>query len=92
MPYQDVRKEPPTWCETHHVAHWTRDHGDTKLDNLVLLCRHHHRAVHHHGWDVTIAPDGLPEFLPPAWIDPHRTPRRNPHRRRHTDLLAEFAP
>jgi hypothetical protein len=21
--------------------------------------------------------DGLPEFLPPAWLDPERKPRRN---------------
>ncbi|MET0191102.1 MAG: hypothetical protein ABW212_19035, partial [Pseudonocardia sediminis] len=27
--------------------------------------------------DVRIR-DGLPEFLPPAWIDPTRAPRRQP--------------
>jgi hypothetical protein len=83
---------PASWCEVHHVAHWTRDHGETKLDNLVLLCGRHHRTVHHTEWQVRIAADGLPEFLPPAWIDPQRTPRRNPHRRRHADLLAGTFP
>jgi hypothetical protein len=33
--------------------------------------------VHHHGWDISIADDRRPEFLPPAWIDPDRQPRRN---------------
>jgi len=33
--------------------------------------------VHHDGWDVVLARDGTPEFIPPAWTDPTRTPRRN---------------
>jgi len=29
----------------HHAVHWARG-GETKLENLVLLCWFHHRAVH----------------------------------------------
>jgi Domain of unknown function (DUF222)/HNH endonuclease len=36
---------PPAWCEAHHRRHWLHG-GATDLDNLVLLCRAHHRAVH----------------------------------------------
>jgi hypothetical protein len=36
---------PHTWCDAHHIHHWA-DGGRTSLDNLVLLCRQHHRAVH----------------------------------------------
>ena len=49
--------------------------GRPGLMNLVLLCGHHHRVVHHHGWDVDIGPDGHPQFHPPPWIDPHQIPR-----------------
>jgi 5-methylcytosine-specific restriction endonuclease McrA len=35
----------PQWTDAHHVRHWA-DGGSTSLDNLVLLCRQHHRAVH----------------------------------------------
>jgi HNH endonuclease/Domain of unknown function (DUF222) len=35
----------PGWCDAHHVVHWA-DGGATALDNLVLLCRPHHRMVH----------------------------------------------
>ena len=49
----------------------------------VGLCDHHHRVVHHHGWDVSIAADGRPEFRPPAWIDPDQQPRRNSRPRYH---------
>lgn len=39
---------PASWCEAHHREHWV-DGGSTSLDNLVLLCRAHHRPVHDHG-------------------------------------------
>lgn len=31
--------------------HWLRG-GRTDLDNLVLICEHHHRLVHDHGYRV----------------------------------------
>jgi hypothetical protein len=36
---------PQAWCDAHHVVHWA-DGGETRLANLILLCRPHHRAVH----------------------------------------------
>ncbi len=39
------------FVDAHHVHHWARG-GETKLSNLVLLCRHHHRAVHEGGFRV----------------------------------------
>ena len=36
---------PPAWCDAHHIEHWA-DGGPTNLDNLTLLCRRHHTAVH----------------------------------------------
>jgi hypothetical protein len=65
---------PARWCHAHHIWFWA-DGGPTKLSNLVLLCGHHHRVVHHHGWDVDIGPDGHPRFHPPPWIDPYQVPR-----------------
>ncbi|MDN5918454.1 MAG: HNH endonuclease [Pseudonocardia sp.] len=67
---------PPSWAEIHHILPW-EDGGEHRIENLVMLCRRHHRLIHHPGWTVRIR-DGLPEFLPPAWIDPSRTPRRQP--------------
>jgi hypothetical protein len=68
---------PPAWCHAHHIHHWV-DGGETKLSNLVMLCPSHHRTLHHTAWQVRIAEDELPEFIPPDWLDPSRTPRRNP--------------
>ena len=67
---------PPSWCEVHHVIPW-QDGGETALRNLVMVCRAHHRLLHHSDWIVRLR-DGLPEFVPPAWIDPQRRPRAAP--------------
>ncbi len=67
---------PPRHCHGDHVRHWA-DGGPTELGNLVLMCAHHHRLLHRSGWQVRIATDGLPEFLPPAFLDKRRKPRRN---------------
>ncbi len=67
---------PPRHCQGHHVRHWA-DGGPTELGNLVLMCAHHHRLLHRSGWQVRIAADGLPEFLPPVYLDKRRRPRRN---------------
>jgi hypothetical protein len=42
---------PSSWCDAHHVRHWA-DGGSTSLANLVLLCRRHHRLVHHRRFTV----------------------------------------
>ena len=66
---------PPRWTHAHHIQHWARG-GTTALHNLVLLCGHHHRVIHHEGWDVDIGePSGRPVFHPPPWVDPHHIPR-----------------
>jgi Domain of unknown function (DUF222)/HNH endonuclease len=65
----------PRWCDAHHVTHWA-DGGKTDLDNMVLLCRRHHRVLHHSAWEIQFI-NGIPYFIPPAWLDPQRTPVRN---------------
>ena len=37
------------FVDGHHIEHWA-DGGETSLDNLVLLCRHHHHLVHEGGF------------------------------------------
>jgi Domain of unknown function (DUF222) len=66
---------PPAWCDAHHVQWWTRQ-GPTDLDNLCLLCSHHHTQIHTGTWTI-IMRDGLPYFTPPLHLDNTRTPRRN---------------
>jgi len=65
---------PPGWCHAHHIQHWA-DGGSTALNNLVLLCGHHHRLIHHGGWVVSLGEDEHPWFTPPPWVDPTQTPR-----------------
>jgi hypothetical protein len=38
--------------DAHHIEHWANG-GATSLDNLVQLCRHHHRLLHEGGYTVT---------------------------------------
>jgi len=53
------------FVDAHHIHHWA-DGGETKMDNLVLLCRHHHRLVHESGFGVEMQPDGTPKFTDPT--------------------------
>ncbi|MEQ1871421.1 MAG: DUF222 domain-containing protein [Vicinamibacterales bacterium] len=51
-------------CDAHHVMHWA-DGGATRLDNLVRLCRRHHRAVHESGFAIIQRPSGALVFHRP---------------------------
>jgi len=48
---------PPAWCDAHHLRHWLHG-GPTNLDNLVLVCRAHHRAVHEGHQHLARGPTG----------------------------------
>ena len=61
-------------CDAHHIRHWA-DGGATRLDNLVLLCRRHHRAVHEEGFTVELRNDGEARFF---WPDGRPLPAAPP--------------
>ena len=75
-------------CDTHHIRHWA-DGGSMELDNMLLLCRHHHRSVHEEEFSVEAARNGALRFffphgrrLPdapsaPFWIGPPLEPLRS---------------
>ena len=54
-------------CDAHHVVHWA-DGGETRLQNLVLCCRFHHRALHEEGFQVVADGDGQFRFLRPDGV------------------------
>jgi hypothetical protein len=56
---------PSSWCDGHHVVP-VLEHGPTRLDNLVLQCRRHHRRLHQPGWHAKLLPDGTFEVTDPA--------------------------
>ncbi|MDR1119033.1 MAG: DUF222 domain-containing protein, partial [Bifidobacteriaceae bacterium] len=64
---------PAGLAEAHHLVPWHKN-GKTRMSNLVLLCRWHHREVEPPDvgppvWGVRLRDeDGLPEFVPPAVI------------------------
>jgi hypothetical protein len=60
-------------CDAHHIEHWA-DGGATRLDNLVLLCRRHHRSVHEGGFDVAAGEAGVLEFWRPDGSRLRETP------------------
>jgi hypothetical protein len=50
------------FVDAHHIVHWV-DGGETSLDNLLLLCRHHHRQLHEGGWRLEKTCDGSFAFF-----------------------------
>jgi hypothetical protein len=45
------------FVDAHHVQHWA-DGGETRMENLTLLCRRHHRLVHEGGYGLEARPFG----------------------------------
>lgn len=56
------------FLDAHHVRHWARG-GETKVGNLVLLCRYHHRCVHEGGYSIVRQNAGNLSFRDP-WGSP----------------------
>jgi hypothetical protein len=56
------------FVDGHHIRHWA-DGGETSLDNLVQLCRHHHRLVHEGGFSCERTTGGKIEFRSPSGRD-----------------------
>lgn len=44
------------YVDAHHIQHWA-DGGETRLDNLVTLCRFHHRQLHRGCFDIRLKGD-----------------------------------
>lgn len=60
------------FVDGHHIKHWA-DGGETSLDNLILLCRHHHHLVHEGGFDCKRSKDGE------IWFEDSRMRRLDQH-------------
>lgn len=61
------------FTDAHHVEHWISG-GETRLDNLLLLCRHHHRLLHEGGFRVEWVESGHPVFFDPRGLQVPEVP------------------
>jgi hypothetical protein len=52
------------YVDGHHVKHWAHG-GETKLSNLVTLCRFHHSLVHEGGVEIRTLDNGAFRFIKP---------------------------
>ncbi|HEX3794094.1 MAG TPA: DUF222 domain-containing protein [Acidimicrobiales bacterium] len=52
------------FTQAHHVQHWSKG-GLTDLNNLVLLCEHHHHRVHEGAWTVSGNANDVLTFVGP---------------------------
>jgi hypothetical protein len=50
------------YVDAHHIQHWA-DGGETSLDNLVTLCRYHHRQLHAGSFSIRIEKTGMEQRL-----------------------------
>jgi len=76
-----VTKMALAWTDAHHLIAWYYG-GETNVDQLLLLCRHHHMLVHEGRWSIRLdrdtgevwvtRPDGSPYELGPS--QPWRPP------------------
>ncbi|QTG79429.1 HNH endonuclease signature motif containing protein [Arthrobacter crystallopoietes] len=66
---------PAVWAEAHHIKPWW-DGGLTEVANGALLCSFHHALMDNGNWEIEVR-QGIPWFIPPAYLDPERRARRN---------------
>jgi Domain of unknown function (DUF222)/HNH endonuclease len=64
------------YVDAHHIHHWAQG-GETKLSNLVQLCRFHHRQVHEGRVKIRHLDDGALKFTRPDG-DSFESPRSAP--------------
>ncbi len=50
--------------DAHHIRHWA-DGGETSMDNLLLLRRHHHKLVHEGDYGLALDEPGEAVFRTP---------------------------
>ena len=67
------------FTDAHHVQHWA-DGGKTSLDNLILLCRTHHRLLHEGGFRLIHRPGGELAFQRPDGREVAASPLARPGR------------
>jgi hypothetical protein len=60
--------------DAHHIRHWA-DGGRTDIDNLVQICRHHHRLLHEGGFSVQRTKHGF-VFVTPGGQPIPQAPRQ----------------
>lgn len=77
------------FLHAHHIRHWA-DGGETKLDNLVLLCSRHHRFVHEAGYSIHARGGGELEFIDPWGAAVANAPRPPPGDANHLLELNRF--
>lgn len=56
------------WVDAHHLEEWENG-GLTDIDNLLLLCRVHHTAIHHRGFRVVKGPRQTFRFFRPDGLE-----------------------
>ncbi len=79
------------FTEAHHVKHWA-DGGETSLQNTLLLCRRHHRAVHEGRVKVSVNGDGTVLFFTPKGRMLVDAPKRPVARTAHLPPLPSAHP
>ena len=74
---------PAQACQAHHVTPWWAG-GSTSIDNLVLVCRHHHGVIEPHRfdpgadqWRITFDDTGRPHVHPPRRLRRDLPPGEN---------------
>jgi hypothetical protein len=80
------------FVDAHHIEHWSAG-GETSLENLVQLCREHHRLVHEGGFSCERAVSGEIVFKDARQRPlPHWSvlPRRNPEEEAVNHLHKRF--
>ena len=69
---------PTRYADAHHIIWWRR-FGETKLDNLLMLCSYHHHLIHRQNWQIRLLSNADAEFTTPDGRTLTSKPHSKPH-------------
>ncbi len=77
------------FVEGHHIEHWIVG-GETKLGNILSVCKFHHTLLHERGFQVRLDEAGAPVFTGPTGTEVRTSITPTPRRGEAVEVITRW--